>query len=34
MTAYAVSARVNAPANDDPTLVEPLPGGPPQPRLL
>jgi len=34
MAAHAVSARVNAPANDDPALVEPLPGGPLQPHLL
>lgn len=34
MSAHAVSPRVNAPENDDATLVEPLRGGPAQADLL
>ena len=34
MQAHPVSPRVNAPANDDAALIEPLPGGPAQRVLL
>jgi putative SOS response-associated peptidase YedK len=34
MSAHAVGMRVNTPANDDPSLIEPLPRGPLQPHLL
>jgi putative SOS response-associated peptidase YedK len=33
LTSYAVSSRVNSPANDDPRCIEPAPAEPPKGNL-